>query len=607
MPDTGLRALSPRAHKALWVCVVVAILAIAGGASAWAVSGSSNSGYRTATATRGDVTQSLDATGTIEPVNQAQLSFQVSGQVASVAVSTGQQVSQGQVLATIDTSSLTSSVDSAQSSITATQQKLTSDEDSETSDPPSTSTGASTGTSSTTGATGHSTNGSSSSLDPVIASDQATLTSDQHKADLDSAQAKSDLAQATSTCTSLGQGASGSGGPSSGGSTTTSGSTTGASGTGGTSSGSGASGTGGTGDTGGAGGTTGTTGSAGGSTGTGVTGTASSCTSALQEVIADQQKVSQDQQAVAQDEAALAKVLTSMASSVASTATGHSGSGSSASGSSGSGFAGSSSSSASDVASPMQVAADQATLDADDAQLSEAQASLDEAQLVSPITGVVASVGFTSGQNVDADSSTEEITVVGPQSFEVTTTVAVTDLSEIAVGQKAYVVPDGRNGQLTGEVTQVGPPPTSSSSTDYPVVISLPAAAQGLYDGASASVSIVIGDATDAVTIPTSAVHELGRFDYVTELRNGKLVDVPVTVGVLGDTVTQVSSGIKPGDTVVLANFSEPLPTSNLTGRGAFAGVGALTGAGGGGRFVFNSGGGGGGGGGARVQVPAAG
>ncbi len=584
MPETRLRALSPRAPKALWVGLVVSILAIAGGASAWAVTGASNGGYRTATATKGAVTQTLDATGTIEPVNQAQLAFHVSGQVASVAVSTGQQVGQGQVLATLNTSSLTSSVDAAQSSISTAQQKLTSDENSETSDPPSTTSGAS----NATGAGDHATNGSSSSLNPVIGTEQASLTSDQHKADFDSAQAKSDLAQATSTCASLAQGASSPVGSATSGSPNE-GSSSNSPGTGG--------GT--TGSPGGTNGTNGTNGT-GGDTGIGgVTGGTSSCTSELQGVIADQQKVSQDQQAVAQDESALARALTSAASSLASSATGHSGTGTGSSSSAGAGSGSSSASSA--VANPMQVAADQATLDADDAELSEAQASLDQAQLVSPINGIVASVGFATGESVSADSSSEEVTVVGPQSFEVTTTVPVTDLSEVAVGQKAYIVPDGRSSKLTGEVTQVGPPPTSSSSTDYPVTISLPGVTQGLYDGASATVSIVVDQATDAVTVPTSALHELGRIAFVSELRNGKLVEVPITLGVVGDTVSQVSSGVRAGDTVVLANMSEPLPTSNLTGRAAFAGVGALTG-GGGGRIVFN-GGGGGGPGGTKVNV----
>jgi HlyD family secretion protein len=84
------------------------------------------------------------------------------------------------------------------------------------------------------------------------------------------------------------------------------------------------------------------------------------------------------------------------------------------------------------------------------------------------------------------------------------------------------------------------------------------------------------------VAVPTSAVHHLGRFAYVTELRAGKAQNVAVTPGVVGDTLTQVSSGLAAGATVVVADLSEPLPsTSSTSGQTGLAGVGALTGAGG--------------------------
>jgi HlyD family secretion protein len=234
------------------------------------------------------------------------------------------------------------------------------------------------------------------------------------------------------------------------------------------------------------------------------------------------------------------------------------------------------------VVSPDQVAADQATLDADEADLSEDQTSLDEAQLTTPIAGTVASVGVTAGQSVSANSSSDQIVVIAPEQFEVSTTVAVTEVSQVKMGDKASVTLNGQDTSLVGQVTEIGPPPTSSSTTDYPVVISLSPGLVGLYDGASASVSIVVDQASDVVTVPTSAVHELGRFAYVSEVRDGTIRNVDVTVGVVGNTLTQVSSGVKAGVIVVLANLSEPLPSTSSTSGGAnFAGVGALTGTGG--------------------------
>ncbi len=519
--------------RSLVTLVVIVVVALTAGASAWALTTGAGANYRVAGATTGNVEETLDATGTLEPVHTAQLSFQVAGQVASVAVAVGQNVTDGQVLATLDTSSLDSTVDSDQSAVTSAQTKLAQDETSEASSATSTTT-----TTTTTTTTPTSSSSPSASTSTGLSAAQATLTSDQHTLDTDSAQAKSDLSQATSTCAAS---------------------------------------------------------------------TGSPCTTALQSELSDQQTVARDEQTVAQDESSLAALLSSSTTSHSTnattgtdtTGTGRAGTGSSTSDSAGttstdtaSGATPASESTA--AATPYEVAADQADLDADDVVLSEAQGALDEAQLTSPMSGVVVSVSVTGGENVSADSSSEEIEVIGPQSFEVSTTVDVSDVSEVKVGEKASVTLDGQGGELSATVSEVGPPPVSSTSTDYPVVITLPAGAQGLYDGASASVAIVVGEASDVVTVPTSALHELGQLSYVDEVRNGTLDQVRVTVGAMGETTTQVTSGVKVGDDVVLANLSEPVPTNTTSGPGSFAGVGALTGTGGGGFAGAGAGGGGG-------------
>jgi multidrug efflux pump subunit AcrA (membrane-fusion protein) len=322
----------------------------------------------------------------------------------------------------------------------------------------------------------------------------------------------------------------------------------------------------------------------GGSTATGTASgdNAAACASGLQQELADQQKVSQDQQQVAQDESKLAKDLSAAGNAAGKSEPASNGAGQNPAGQGSASTSGASL--ASSVATPYQLAADQATLDADEAQLSEAQANLDEGQLVSPIDGVVASVGVSVGQTISADSSADQIVVIGPQTFQVTTPVGVSDLSDVHVGATAMVVPNGQSGSLRGQVTEVGPPPTSTSSTSYPVVVSVPAGSAGLYDGATTNVSIVVGQASNVVTVPTSAVHVLGRVAFVSELRNGSVVTVPVTTGLIGDTVTQLTTGLKPGAVVVLADLSEPLPTST-----GLSGVGALLG--GGGRVRFAPGG----------------
>jgi multidrug efflux pump subunit AcrA (membrane-fusion protein) len=78
--------------------------------------------------TTGTMKQTVSASGTIEPASTADLNFGVSGKVTGVNVVTGQTVTAGQVLATVDPSALQVAVESAQASLTSAQDKLSTDQ-----------------------------------------------------------------------------------------------------------------------------------------------------------------------------------------------------------------------------------------------------------------------------------------------------------------------------------------------------------------------------------------------------------------------------------------------------------------------------------------------
>src|SRR5215471_17179959 len=96
---------TPRLRRR-WVVLaggVVVVLAGTGGGF-WATRGSSAATptFQLVAATSGTLRQTLSSTGTIEPAQQANLNFAASGQVTSVAVTVGQKVAAGQVLAAVN-------------------------------------------------------------------------------------------------------------------------------------------------------------------------------------------------------------------------------------------------------------------------------------------------------------------------------------------------------------------------------------------------------------------------------------------------------------------------------------------------------------------------
>ncbi len=238
---------------------------------------------------------------------------------------------------------------------------------------------------------------------------------------------------------------------------------------------------------------------------------------------------------------------------------------------------------------PQQIASDQAAIDTAESDLTDAEQSLNEATLTSPINGTVVSVAIGVGETVSADSSTDIITIIGTKSFEVQATLDSSQVPSVKVGQSAAVEVDGVEGTIDGTVSQVGPVQSSDSGYDYPVVVALPSTTTGLFTGSTANLNVSTGSVSNVVAVPTSAVQTLETRSYVEELSKGVLTRKEVKVGMVGDVYTQVLSGLTPGQSVVLADYAEAVPSSNtntdilggggggfLGGGGAFPGGGAF-------------------------------
>jgi multidrug efflux pump subunit AcrA (membrane-fusion protein) len=517
----------------------VVVIVVAAALVAWFLTRGSSPAYRVATVGTGTVEATLDSVGTITPVNQANLNFSVSGMVSAVDVSVGQSVTAGQTLATLDVTSLNAAVVSARATLATAQATLASAEASQTStSSSSTSTGSTHATTSTTVPSGGSP--SATGDDQQVAQLQATLTADQSQEDTDSAQLAASLQQASSLCES---------------STTTS--------------------------------TTAPT--------TGGSGAPTTCAEALSQATAAQALVAADIKQVDRDESALTAALGASSGGVSSgTAKVQPTSASTTADVTGgtprivltaattpSGTAGTGGAQSSKAATPQQLAVDQASIDTAQASLDDAEQALAGANLVSTISGTVASVSLVDGQSVTAGSTTTpaQVVIVGAgSSYDLTTDVPVADIARVAVGQRAEVTPDATNSVVTGHVSSVGVlATTGTSSTTYPVTISLSADGLGQLSGADADVEIVTQTSVGVMAVPSSAVRTEGTIHLVTVLKNGTTpTPVRVTLGTVGDVLTQVTSGLTKGESVSLATLDEPLPsTSTDTTR---SGLGGLTG-----------------------------
>ena len=575
-----------RPTRRVLIIAGIAVVVLGGGIGAYAATQSSSDTYRMATAGPATVTATLATTGTIEPVSEATVGFPVAGQVASVSVQQGTQVTAGQTLATLNTTSLAASVSSAQSTVATAEAKLASDQASQ--NVVTTSVTSHSQTSTNSGSGGQSSSNSAATqklaaLAKSLTTGQNSVLDAQKQVDSDLTLVGADVASdqdASADCpqvidylkTLANQPPP---------TTTTSSSTT-----------------------------TTTTSPTSTPPQPPSTSTIDNCQQLMQTVLNDESKASTDEHTLSAAESTLSSAL-SNATAAVSAATGSSSSTGKASSSTNpqasvpsSGHGGGTTSSA--PASADQIAADQAETDSANAQLAEAQQNMAAASLLSPISGTVAEVDLTAGENATANSTTAHIVIVGPGEDEVTTAVSDSQVGQVKPGQTVSVSPDGSTTPITGRVSAIGAlaSTTSSGTASYPVTISLGNPAQQLFAGATASVAITLNTAKAAVTVPTSAVHSAGAFSFVSTLVNGKVTLTRVTLGVQGADLTQITNGLKAGDQVVLADLNTALPTAGTTTTRGGAGAlgGATGGAGGAARFAGGGGGftGGGGGGAAR-------
>lgn len=120
-----------------WVILLVVIL-VGGGLVAWRsyqlnLQQSNTSNLQTVSVQKGSISQIVDATGNIRTSQSAQLTWQTSGTVASANVKVGDQVKAGDVLATLDMTTVSPNIITAQSALVADQQALANLQQSKTS------------------------------------------------------------------------------------------------------------------------------------------------------------------------------------------------------------------------------------------------------------------------------------------------------------------------------------------------------------------------------------------------------------------------------------------------------------------------------------------
>lgn len=196
--------------------------------------------------------------------------------------------------------------------------------------------------------------------------------------------------------------------------------------------------------------------------------------------------------------------------------------------------------------------------------------NLDDYTITSPIKGTIVDKNYNAGETTEAN---QVLCIIYDLSYlTMTLSVDELDIASIEVGQSVSIVADAvEDTTYTGTVTKVSVAGTSSgSATTYPVTIRINET-DGLLPGMSVDATIELASAEDVLAIPSAALNR-GDTVLVTadspSAANGTLVEsttedgedyysVEVTTGVSGDDYIEIVSGLQEGDTVAY------IPTSS--------------------------------------------
>jgi RND family efflux transporter MFP subunit len=238
-------------------------------------------------------------------------------------------------------------------------------------------------------------------------------------------------------------------------------------------------------------------------------------------------------------------------------------------------------------ASASDVTQQQASVVTAQVGVENAQKAVADTVLVAPAAGTITVVNASVGETVAAGGD-GFITLVSTDSLQVKAGFSETDAAKIEVGQTAIVTFDALADEpVTGTVVAVDATATVTGNVvTYNVTVALESTSPSVKVGMTASVDVTVAERTGVLVLPSTAVTGRGDTAIVTvrpEVEGQPDEQRTVTVGLRGDENVEIVSGLEVGD-VVVTEASEAV-SSGLGGAGFTQG--GPIGGGGGGPAVF--------------------
>lgn len=194
------------------------------------------------------------------------------------------------------------------------------------------------------------------------------------------------------------------------------------------------------------------------------------------------------------------------------------------------------------------------------AQVGVVRANLDRTRLTAPFSGIIAQINGELNEYVTPSpigiATPPAVDIVDTSCFYLTAPIDEVDAAAIAVGLKARISIDAFGDKhFTGRVRRIAPyvldREKQARTVDVEVDFTQPEDFKNLLAGYSADVEIILDSRPNTLRIPTHAILD-GKRVYVFQPERRRIKERKIQVGISNWEYTEVISGLKSGEFVVI-------------------------------------------------------
>ncbi|MBQ6509887.1 MAG: efflux RND transporter periplasmic adaptor subunit [Flexilinea sp.] len=193
-------------------------------------------------------------------------------------------------------------------------------------------------------------------------------------------------------------------------------------------------------------------------------------------------------------------------------------------------------------------------------KLDNAQTTYDRRNIVSNINGVVTAINAREGDYVT--QGTNAFRLDNTDHLYIPMDISEIDIVSIHDGMKAQIVLDANNKKTyEGVIKTVSASGKSSGNrVTFQTVVEILEPDDKVKIGMTAEVDIILGEARDVLLVPANAIFTDQGTSYVNVYDGTSSYDVPVTVGLMSETVAEITGGfLKEGDPVTVPSIDNSI------------------------------------------------